>query len=95
MADFPAGSPLGPGDGHHGEGPTDGFLRAIYQGQLPRIDLTTEDRARVIDLAERYADFGPVKRIPTGEFRDQERWRQAVTKTNIGACGPGVQGGRS
>lgn len=34
------------------------FLRAIHQGELTRIDLTTEDWARVVDLVEQYADLG-------------------------------------
>lgn len=34
------------------------FLQAIHQGELTRIDLTTEDWARVIDLVEQYADLG-------------------------------------
>lgn len=34
------------------------FLRAIHQSELTRIDLVTEDWARVIDLVEQYADLG-------------------------------------
>jgi hypothetical protein len=32
--------------------------RAINHGELARVDLTTQDWARVIDLVERYADLG-------------------------------------
>lgn len=34
------------------------FLRALEQGELTRIDLTTEDWGRVTELVERYADLG-------------------------------------
>lgn len=34
------------------------FLRAIDQGELIRVDLTTEDLSRVADLVEQYADLG-------------------------------------
>ena len=34
------------------------FLRALEQGELTRIDLTTDDWGRVTELVERYADLG-------------------------------------
>jgi predicted nucleic acid-binding protein len=33
------------------------FLRSIHQGELTRVDLTTQDWGRVIDMVEQYADL--------------------------------------